>query len=124
VILFTDDQFHRPGDVGGIPYPGPDFGPTIAALNAKGIKVIGMQALRGGGPSYLPQSLADLQQVAAGTGALAPTGGVPGCKVNGLDISAGQPIVCQIPSPSSDLDHSVTSRAIINSVLAMVFSLP
>jgi hypothetical protein len=122
LVIFTDDQFHRPGDPGDIPYPGPSFSDTIVALNAKGIKVIGMQAHQGGGPTYLPQSTADLQTIASGTGAVAPAGGVAGCLVNGVQIAAGQPIVCQLPSPSADPTGATTVSLITNAIRALVDS--
>ena len=123
VIIFTDDQFHRPGDPGTIPYPGPDFASTIAALNAKGIKVIGMQAGQGGSPFYLPQATADLQAVAGGTGAIAPASGVD-CLGDGTQvIASGQPLVCKLRLPAS-AGGTGAATAILNTVRALIKALP
>jgi len=71
VVIFTDANFHQPGDTDGgtapIPYPGQSFAAVEAALlSAGGVKVIGMQAHEGGGLNYLATATADLQTIAAG----------------------------------------------------------
>jgi hypothetical protein len=123
VIIFTDDQFHVPAD-GGNTYPGPSFSSTIAALNAsfggQGIKVIGMQARQGGGATYLPRGTADLQAVATGTGTLVPATGARGCTISGSQITAGQPIVCQLPLAVDDPSLAISSSIVTNAVLAAV----
>jgi hypothetical protein len=88
-LLWTDAPFHRPGDPGDIPYPGPSFEDTVAAINALDPpKVIGVAS-----GSY-PGTLADLQAIAMATGGVAPAGGVD-CNGDGtIDIAAGQPLVC------------------------------
>ena len=88
-LLWTDAPFHRPGDPGAIPYPGPGFEDTVAAINALDPpKVIGVAS-----GSY-PGTLADLQAIALATGGVAPAGGVD-CNGDGaIDVAAGQPLVC------------------------------
>jgi hypothetical protein len=88
-LLWTDAPFHRPGDPGEIPYPGPSFDDTVAAIKALDPpKVIGVAS------GDHPGTLADLQAIAAATGGVAPEGGVD-CDGNGaIDIAAGQPLVC------------------------------
>lgn len=61
---------------------------AIAALNAEGIRQVGL--------STGSESLADLRKVARATNALAPPGGVD-CKGDGgIDIPAGEPLVCSV----------------------------
>jgi integrin beta-like protein len=88
-LLWTDAAFHRPGDAGSIPYPGPSFDQTIAAIKALDPpKVIGVAS------GSDPGTIADIKTLAAATGGLAPAGGVD-CDGNGtIDIPEGQPLVC------------------------------
>ncbi len=107
VILATDASFHVPSD-GPPPYPGPDFGPTITALNNKGIKVIGIQ------PSTNSLALNNLKSVASGTGTLAPE--PIDCLGNGTFIvPAGQPIVCQASPSGTGVDTSI-----VNAILGLI----
>lgn len=65
VMLSTDAPFHDAGDPGPFPYPGASAGDTEAALQAAGIKVVGLQA---------PGSGTELDALAAATGgAVVPT---------------------------------------------------
>ena len=88
-LLWTDAPFHRPGDPGTIPYPGPSFDDTVAAIKALDPpKVIGVASGSAAG------TLEDLRAIAEATGALAPEGGVD-CDADGtIDIPAGDPLVC------------------------------
>lgn len=88
-LLWTDAPFHRPGDPGTIPYPGPSFDDTVAAIKALDPpKVIGVASGSAAG------TLEDLRAIAEATGALAPEGGVD-CNDDGtIDVPAGEPLVC------------------------------
>jgi hypothetical protein len=89
-LLWTDAPFHRPGDPGDfIDYPGPSFDDTVAAVLALDpAKVIGVSS------GADPETLADLEAIAAATGALAPIGGTD-CDGDGVtDIPEGEPLVC------------------------------
>jgi hypothetical protein len=112
VVLWTDFSFHTANDSVSwtapvIGYPGPTFSQTTAALNAKGIRVIGISG--GGGGA------ADLRAVALATGSVAPAEGVD-CDADGLpDVGAGQPIVCSISTRGTGIGD-----AIFGTVLAAV----
>lgn len=88
-LLWTDAPFHRPGDPGSIPYPGPSFDATVAAiLAADPPKVIGVAS------GADPATKADMEAMAAATNALAPAGGVD-CDGDGvIDVPEGAPLVC------------------------------
>ncbi len=100
VLLWTDAAFHLPGDAGKIPYPGPDFASTVAALQALDpARVIGLSSGTGAVP--------DLMSMAQATGALAPAGGVD-CEGDGvIDIAAGAPLVCAISSAGTGFGQAV-----------------
>lgn len=103
LINWTDAEFHEPGDPGTIPYPGPSFADTIAALNASDIKVIGI------GAPTTPTVLTHLQTVSAGTGTLAPPGGVD-CNADGVvDVPEGAPLVCVISSTGSGIGDAIVA---------------
>jgi hypothetical protein len=101
VVLFASYNFHQAGDPGDIPYPGPSFLETIAALQSiSGLKVVGV-SIDGGGQ-------ADLEAIATATGSLA----VRGVDCNGdgnLEVLAGQPLVCQIPSQGIGVADAVVA---------------
>ncbi len=100
IILWTDARFHKFGDAGSFPYPGPSMATTIAELNKRKIKVIGMA---GGN-----DALSDLNAVAQGTNTLAPDN--VDCDDNGsTDVSQGQPLVCRISSTGSGIGKAIVS---------------
>lgn len=88
-LLWTDAPFHNPGDPGNIPYPGPSFDETVDAILALDPPmVIGISSGGGG--------LADLEAIAAATGALAPSGGIDTDGDGIVDIPEGEPLVATI----------------------------
>ena len=88
-LLWTDASFHHPGDPGSIPYPGPSFDETVEAILALDPPmVIGISSGGGG--------LADLEAIAAATGALAPSGGIDTNGDGIVDIPEGEPLVATI----------------------------
>jgi hypothetical protein len=88
-LLWTDAPFHRSGDPGDIPYPGPSFDDTVDAILALDPpQVIGVAS--GGNMA----AIEDLKAISAATNAIAPEGGVD-CDEDGvIDIAEGDPIVC------------------------------
>jgi len=88
VAIYTDASFHRPGDPGDIPYPGPSFEEAISVLRARGIATPGFASS--------PESvLEDLRRIAEGTGTFAPYD--VDCDGDGdIDIKEGEPYVCEI----------------------------
>jgi hypothetical protein len=100
ILLWTDASFHRPGDPGAIPYPGPSFNQTVEAVMALDPpKVIGISS---GG-----DGLADLQEMAAATGALAPPGGVD-CDDDGIiDLFEGEPLVCPVAPEGQGIGEAI-----------------
>ena len=102
IILWTDAPFHRPGDSGDIPYPGPGFEKTIKALlNVDPAKVIGISS----GTAAVP----DLREIARGTGALAPPGGVDWDSDGVVDIPEGAPLVCSVPPTGEGIADAITA---------------
>jgi len=102
IVLWTDAPFHRPGDPGDLPYPGPSFEETINALLAVDpVKVIGISS----GTAALP----DLKEVAMGTGALAPPGGVDWNGDGVVDILEGEPLVCSIPPTGEGIADAIVA---------------
>ena len=105
ILLFTDANFHSPGDPGSppsdVPYPGPTFDQTVAAIQSVDPPmVIGISSGGGG--------LADLQQMAAATGAVAPPGGAD-CDADGvIDVPAGAPLVCATTATSAGIGNALT----------------
>ena len=99
-LLWTDAAFHLPGDPGSIPYPGPSFADTVAAILALDPpKVIGISS---GGVG-----VADLQAMAAATNAFAPPGGVD-CNGDGIvDLLEGNPLVCTISSSGAGIGSAI-----------------
>jgi Ca2+-binding RTX toxin-like protein len=100
VLLWTDASFHQPGDPGTIPYPGPSFADTVAALQALDpAKVIGVSSGTG--------AVTDLSAIAQATGALAPTGGVD-CDGDGIvDVPGGAPLVCSISTSGPGIGQAI-----------------
>jgi uncharacterized repeat protein (TIGR01451 family) len=109
-LLWTEGDFHHPGDAGAIPYPGPSFTETVDAILALGAaKVIGITSGDGG--------MADLQQIATATNALAPTRGVD-CNGDGkIDLVTGQPLVCNISFSDEGIDEAM--KALIRAATAI-----
>ena len=105
-ILITDGPFHQPGDAGDIPYPGPSFQVTAAAIQAIGAKLIGIASSAA--------ALDDLRHIVGLAGTVASVG--IDCDGNGsIDIAAGQPLVCMIGETGAGLESnifSLTSHAI------------
>lgn len=102
ILLWTDAPFHRPGDPGDIPYPGPSFGETVGAILALDPpKVIGISS----GPFGIP----DLEEIAAATGGVAPPDGVD-CDGDGtIDIAGGEPLVCSIAPSGEGIGEAITA---------------
>lgn len=102
IVLWTDASFHKPGDPGDIPYPGPSFAETVDAILALDPPmVIGISS---GG-----DGIADLKMIAKATGALAPPGGVD-CNDDGtIDILKGEPLVCTIASSGVGIGRAITA---------------
>lgn len=98
ILLFTDAAFHRPGDPGDRPYPGPTFEQTVAAIQAADPPmVIGISSGGGG--------IADLERMASETGALAPAGGAD-CNNDGVvDVAQGAPLVCATSTTSDGIGN-------------------
>jgi Ca2+-binding RTX toxin-like protein len=101
IFLFTDANFHNPGDAGDIPYPGRSFADTVAAIQATDPPmVIGISSGGGG--------VDDLRQMAAATGAVAPPGGAD-CDNDGVfEIPAGDPLVCTTSATGVGIGNAVT----------------
>ena len=112
-LLWTDAAFHLPGDPGDLPYPGPSFDDTVAAILALDPpKVIGISS---GGGGFL-----DLEAMAVATDALAPVEGVD-CDGDGfIDIFEGAPLVCGIAFSGEGIGEAIlaTVEAALNSPLA------
>jgi hypothetical protein len=104
-LLWTDAAFHRPGDPGTIPYPGPSFSDVATAMQGLDpAKVIGISSGTDG--------LADLQQIATATNTIAPPGGVD-CNNDGvIDIPGGAPLVCAIGTSGEGISEA--ALALIN----------
>jgi len=101
-ILWTDARFHRPGDPGSIPYPGPSFDETVAAILALNPPmVIGISSGTGG--------LADLRAIAAATNAIAPPGGVDTTGDGVIDIPEGEPLVASIGHSADGIAAAIES---------------
>ena len=99
-LLWTDADFHNPGDAGTIPYPGPTFQQTVDAVMALDPpKVLGLSSGGGG--------LQELQRMARMTGALATAIGCD-CNDDGrIDIKPGEPLVCVIPDSGEGVGAAI-----------------
>ncbi|MFX0211464.1 MAG: PKD domain-containing protein, partial [Candidatus Hodarchaeota archaeon] len=109
ILLWTDAEFHLPGDPGDIPYPGPSFEETVNAILALDPpKVIGI--------SSGTEAVADLEEIAEATGALAPPGGVDLDGDGIIDISEGDPLVCSISTSGQGIGDAMVAltKAAIN----------
>jgi hypothetical protein len=108
-LLWTDAAFHLSGDPGDMPYPGPTFAQTVAAINALDPpKVIGI--------SSGPDGVADLRAIALATNALAPEGGVD-CDADGTpDIPEGGPLVCEVASSGEGIGDAIVQ--VVEAVVA------
>jgi hypothetical protein len=106
VVLVTDNEFHECNDPGTIPYPGPCFADTVAELNRRGIKVVGIASGGPGGNANV--TINALRRIAEATGTLARRD--IDCDGNGsIDIRAGQPIVCPPPAGGARLKDIILS---------------
>ena len=101
-LLWTDAPFHRPGDPGDIPYPGPSFNQTVQAIESLDpSNVIGISSGNFG--------IADLEAIVEATGSFAPPGGVD-CDGDGTtDILEGEPLVCTIAPSGEGIGEAVTA---------------
>lgn len=101
-LLWTDASFHRPGDPGTIPYPGPSFSQTVDAILALDPpKVIGISSGGGG--------MEDLEAIATATDAFAPPGGVDCDNDGNIDLLEGDPLVCSIASSGAGISDAIIS---------------
>lgn len=111
-MLWTDVEFHRPGDPGDIPYPGPTFEETVDAINSLNPpKFVGIAS-----PPDEPQldPLPDMKAMAEGTNSFAPVGGID-CDGNGIiDVQEGEPLVCTVDRPAVNV-----GEVMLNSVEAV-----
>lgn len=99
-LIWTDAEFHRPGDAGDIPYPGPGFDQTIDAIRALDPpQVIGI--------SSGTTAISDLEAIAEATNALAPLGGVDCDDDGNVDVLGGEPLVCGIASSGRGIGRAV-----------------
>jgi len=98
-ILWTDAPFHYSGDSGNIPYPGPTFDETVAAIEALDPPmVLGISS---------GSATVDLARIAAATNALAPNEGVD-CNDDGIiEILAGEPMVCTISTSGHGIGEAI-----------------
>jgi hypothetical protein len=110
ILLWTDAAFHQPGDSGDIPYPGPSFDDTVAAIMALDPpQVLGVVS------GNEPNAITDVSAMAVATNALAPAGGVD-CNDDGsIDIPEGSPLVCITPPTGAGI-----GKAIVNVVGAAI----
>lgn len=128
IILWTDASFHLPGDPGSIPYPGPSFAQTSAAIRALGDAYVygifsggaggtaaSLSQFRSNSPGLETADVSsqdagsDLSQIVAATGAFAGEDGVD-CDGDGdIDISRGQPLVCGIGFTGEGVGDAILS---------------
>jgi serine protease AprX len=126
IILWTDAPFHRPGDPGDIPYPGPGFAETANAINSLGDAfVLGVEPTGVGttavssssqqnlqplkADSISAASTSDLVRMVSATGAFAGDDGVD-CDDDGtIDIHPGQPLVCTVGSAGEGIGEAIIS---------------
>jgi hypothetical protein len=100
ILLWTDAEFHLPGDPGDIPYPGPSFDDTVDAILALDPPmVIGISSGSTG--------TADLQKIATATDAFAPPGGVDYDGDGIIDILEGEPLVLTISASGEGIGEAM-----------------
>ena len=111
VLNATDEEFDiQPYENDDNPPDVPSFEEVMAALNAKNIDQIGL--------ALGPIAIADLNKVASGTGAVAPSEGAD-CDGNGsADIAPGAPLVCTVNRTTLE-EGSNLVPAIVNMVEAV-----
>jgi peptidase M23-like protein/integrin beta-like protein/dockerin type I repeat protein len=113
IVPWTDAPFHQPGDPGDIPYPGPSFQENVDAILALDPpKVIGI--------SSGEDAVADLEEMAAATDALAPAGGVDCDDDGSIDIAEGEPLVCSISTSGVGIGEAIISLVDVASELPTV----
>lgn len=102
-LMYTDAAFHLPNDPGDIPYPGPTFAETVAAIEALDPPMVL-------GISVDPHDgLDDLREMAAATDSFAPEGGLD-CDGDGVvDVAAGEPMVCLISEFGAGIGDTIVN---------------
>lgn len=102
-LMYTDAAFHLPNDPGDIPYPGPTFVETVAAIEALDPPMVL-------GISIDPHDgLDDLREMAAATNSFAPEGGLD-CDGDGVvDVAAGDPMVCLISEFGAGIGDTIVN---------------
>jgi len=112
VLLSTDAPFHYPGVPVG--YPGPTFEEVIAAIeslrrrsrnlqtgSAFSLRVVGLTS------GTDPDALRDVARLANASGAFAGPDGID-CKGNGvIDVPAGNPIICSVPTDGTGIGRAI-----------------
>lgn len=120
IFLWTDAPFHRPGDPGNIPYPGPSLAQTVAALKNLGkVKLLVLYStptLRSAAADQSSEvavsatdALSDLRQIAIETGSVASERGVDCNGDDIIDIAAGQPLICPVDPAAEGLEEAIDS---------------
>ena len=104
-LLWTDAEFHLPGDPGDIAYPGPSFSDTVDAILALDPPIVI-------GISSGTEAIPDLEKIAAATSAFAPPDGVD-CDEDGIiDIPEGEPLVCPIASTGEGIGEAIVATVL------------
>ena len=107
IILWTDAPFHRPGDPGDIPYPGPSFDDTVAAILALDPPKVVCVYSGSTTSTFGMKGLQDCKDMATATFAVAPAGGVD-CDDNGtIDLLEGEPLVCPILTTGEGIAEAI-----------------
>ena len=114
IVLWTDAPFHRV--YGAIPgATPPTYDQAVAALQALSrTQVLGISSDGGG--------LADLRDITADTGSLAPARGVDCDQDGSVDILAGEPLVCIIAFDGAGITEAFT--ALVETVVDCRTQLP
>lgn len=113
ILNVTDEAFFE-GE------PSPSYDTVTAALRKEGVLQLGLALddddvlpTLGAGPEV------GLRRLAAGSGALAPAGGVDCNGDAEVDIAGGEPLVCVMPSTRTD-----EATLLANAIVSLVRSLP